>query len=227
MTEDEPVRDVLEPEVLATALAVEVTRDDEAALAHPVSYALTRGPNGRRGTDPDQELLGRLIRSQGGYNQLLAALARFPGLPAFVGAVLYTANNLGTQGLATEFVDTARDLRDRWPPSFTTEFAWWLGGARLESGNLTRPAIAIANTLGDGDLVTAHRQALAAVDLLELVLGEIRYTKPRDLLGTYEKDARKAAKALDPAELDYRRTLITDNLEPALVEHARWQKQYG
>jgi hypothetical protein len=221
------MRDVVDPQVLATALSEAATRQDEEALAGPVAYALTRGPNGRRGTERDQELLGALIRSQGGYDHLLVALTRFPGLPAFVGAVLYTANNLGTQGAATEFVDAARELRERWPPSFPTEFYWELGGARLTSGNLTGSAIAIGNTLGDGDLVTAHRQALAAVDLLALVLGEIRYTKPRDLLGTYEEAARKAAEVLDPAELDYRRTLVTDNLQPALTEHARWQTRYG
>ncbi|MGF1653044.1 MAG: hypothetical protein ACFCUP_06955, partial [Actinomycetales bacterium] len=162
-----------------------------------------------------------------GYDHLLVALTRVPGLPAFVGGVLYTANNLGTQGASLEFVDTARDLRPRWPASFPTEFARWLGGARLVSGNLTGSAIAIRNTLGDGDLATAHRQALAALDLLELVLGEIQYTVPRDLLDGYEKEARKAAKDLPPHELDYRRTHLTDNLPPALTEHARWKAEHG
>lgn len=58
------------------------------------------------------------------------------------------------------------------------------------------------------------------------MLGRIEYPE-RALLGNREAEARKAAQVLDPGELDYRRTLLTTNLDAALAEHARWRAEYG
>jgi hypothetical protein len=227
MSEVEPVVD---PAAVAVAFGEDASRESEGILAGQLAYALTRGPNGRFGPDPDQEQLDEVIRRLGGLGQLFAALGRLPGLPGFVGPVLLVSANLGDQSLSGEFVAEAERLRPRWPESFRAAFRGRAGAAPVgdsSANSLMRCAQAIRNTLGDGDLPGAHRQAMAAIDFLEFMAAETDYSRTPHPLHPRADFARRELAKLDPEELQFRRDLITRNVAPAQQEHAQWQARAG
>ena len=225
---------VVEPVIDAAAVAVafgeDASGESERTLAGQLAYALTRGPDGRSGPDPDQEQLNQVIRRMGGWGQLYASLCKISGLPGFVGPVLLVAANLGDQSMSSEFVAEAERLRPHWPQSFRTAFRGVAGGAPVgdSSGNsLMACAQTTRNTLGDGDLPGAHRQAMAAIDFLEFMAARIDYSNTRYSLHPDEEFARPELAKLDPEELQFRRDLLTRNLTPAQDEHAQWKTRAG
>ncbi|MGF1653580.1 MAG: hypothetical protein ACFCUP_09740 [Actinomycetales bacterium] len=226
------VEPVIDPAAVAAAFREDATRESERTLAGQLAYALTRGPDGRRGPDPDQQQLKQVIQRLGGWGQLYAALCRISGLPGFVGPVLLISMNLGAQSVASEFVTEAERLRPRWPQSFRTAFRGVAGGTPVGDpssslNSLMACAQTIRNTLGDGDLPGAHQRAMATLDFLEFMAAEIDYTRTRHSLYPDEKHARPELAKLDPEELQFRRDLLTRNLTPAQDEHAQWKTRAG
>jgi hypothetical protein len=223
---------VVDRAAVAAAFREDSSPESQRILAGQLAYALTRGPNGRFGPDRDQEQLDHVIRRLGGVGQLYAALSAVPGLPSFVGPTLLVAANLGDQSVSGEFVAEAERLRPRWPESFRTAFRTQVGGGRVPVGDsslnsLISCAQTIRNTLGDGDLPAAYRQAMAAIDFLEFMAAEIDYSNTRHTLLKAEEYARRELAKLDTEELQFRRDLLTRNLEPAQEEHTRWTSRAG
>jgi hypothetical protein len=225
---------VVDPAAVAVAFREDASPESERVLARQLAYALTRGPDGRFGPEPDKEQLRQVRRRLGGWGQLYAALSTMPGLPGFVGPVLLVAMNLGAQSVSAEFVAEAERLRLRWPESFRTAFRSEVRGGRVPVGDpysdrnaLVNCAQAVRNTLGDGDLPGAYRQATAAIDFLGLMAAEIDYSRTRHEMYPREEYARAELARLDPEELQYRRDLLTRNLEPAQQEFAEWKARAG
>jgi hypothetical protein len=224
------VEPVVDPAAVAAAFREDASPESQRTLAGQLAYALTRGPDGRFGPGRDQQQLKQVIRRMGGWGQLYAALSAIPGLPSFVGPTLLIADNLGDQSMSREFVAEAERLRPRWPETFRAAFRGVAGAAPVGDSwlnSLISCAQTIRNTLGDGDLPAAYRQAMAAIDFLEFMAAEIDYSNTRHTLLKAEEYARRELAKLDTEELQFRRDLLTRNLEPAQEEHTRWTSRAG